>query len=35
MTGEITNSELLNDELNFDVEQFNKKVITRPFNEAV
>lgn len=35
VTGEITNSELLNDELSFDVEQFNKKVITRPFNEAV
>ena len=35
VTGEITNSELLNDEFNFDVEQFNKKVITRPFNEAV
>lgn len=35
VTGEITNSELLNDELDFDVEQFNKKVITRPFNEAV
>ena len=35
VTGEITNSELLEDELNFDVEQFNKKVITRPFNEAV
>ena len=35
VTEEITNSELLNDELNFDVEQFNKKVITRPFNEAV
>lgn len=35
VTREITNSELLNDELNFDVEQFNKKVITRPFNEAV
>lgn len=35
VTGEITNSELLNDELNFDVEQFNKKVITRPFNKAV
>ena len=35
ITGEITNSELLDDELNFDVEQFNKKVITRPFNEAV
>ena len=35
ITGEITNSELLDDELNFDVEQFNRKVITRPFNEAV
>ena len=35
VTKEITNSELLNDELDFDVEQFNKKVITRPFNEAV
>ena len=35
VTGEITNSELLNDELNFDVEQFNKKVITRSFNETV
>lgn len=35
VTGEITNSELLNDELDFDVEQFNKKVITRPFNETV
>ncbi|MGI6014176.1 MAG: type I restriction-modification system endonuclease [Oscillospiraceae bacterium] len=35
VTGEITNSELLNDELDFDVEQFNKKIITRPFNEAV
>lgn len=35
VTGEITNSELLDGELNFDVEQFNKKVITRPFNEAV
>ena len=35
VTGEITNSELLNDELNFDVEQFNRQVITRPFNETV
>lgn len=35
VTGEITNSELLDDELDFDVEQFNKKVITRPFNETV
>lgn len=35
VTGEITNSELLDDELNFDMEQFNRKVITRPFNETV
>ena len=35
VTREITNSEQLSDELNFDVEQFNRKVITRPFNEAV
>lgn len=30
VTGEITNSEVLSDELDFDVEQFNKTVITRP-----
>jgi len=35
VTGEITNSELLDDELNFDVDQFNRKVITRSFNETV
>lgn len=35
VTGEITNSEMLEDELNFDVEQFNRQVITRPFNETV
>lgn len=35
VTGEITNSELLDDELDFDVEQFNRQVITRPFNETV
>ena len=35
VTGEITNSELLEDELNFDVEQFNRQVITRSFNETV
>ncbi len=35
VTGEITNSELLEDELDFDVEQFNRRVITRPFNEVV
>ena len=35
VTGELTNSELINDELDFDVEQFNRQVITRPFNETV
>ena len=35
VTGEITNSELLDDELNFDVEQFNRQVITENFNRAV
>ena len=35
VTGEITNSEILEDELNFDVEQFNRQVITRSFNETV
>lgn len=35
VTGEITNSELLEDELNFDVDQFNRQVITRSFNETV
>ena len=35
VTGEITNSELLNDELDFDVEKFNRQVITEPFNRTV
>ncbi len=35
VTGEITNSELLDDELDFDVESFNRKVITEPFNRTV
>ncbi len=35
VTGEITNSELLNDELDFDVEAFNRKVITEHFNRTV
>ena len=35
ITGEITNSELLDDELDFDVEAFNKQVITDSFNRAV
>lgn len=35
ITGEITNSELLDDELDFDVDKFNCQVITEPFNKAV
>lgn len=35
VTGEITNSELLDDELDFDIEQFNRQVITEPFNRTV
>lgn len=35
VTGEITNSELLDDELDFDVEQFNRQVITENFNKTV
>lgn len=35
VTGEITNSELLNDELDFDVENFNRQVITKNFNRTV
>ena len=35
VTGEITNSELLEDELNFDVDQFNRQVITENFNKVV
>ena len=34
-TGEITNSELLEDELDFDIENFNKQVITENFNRTV
>jgi len=34
-TGEIANSELLDDELDFDIEAFNRQVITEPFNRAV
>jgi type I restriction enzyme R subunit len=34
-TGEITNSHELEDELNFDIESFNSKVITEPFNRTV
>lgn len=35
VTGEITNSELLNDELDFEIDSFNRKVITENFNRAV
>lgn len=35
VTHEILNGELLDDELDFDVEAFNKKVITEPFNRTV
>ncbi|MBD5119393.1 MAG: type I restriction-modification system endonuclease [Clostridiales bacterium] len=35
VTGEITNAELLDDELDFDVESFNRQVITEPFNRTV
>ena len=35
VTGEVTNSELLEDELDFDVDAFNRQVITEPFNLTV
>ena len=35
VTGEVTNSELMDDELDFDIESFNRKVITEPFNRTV
>jgi type I restriction enzyme R subunit len=35
ITGEITNSSELEDELKFDVEKFNRKVITENFNRTV
>ena len=35
ITGEITNSDELEDELHFDIESFNRKVITEPFNKTV
>lgn len=35
VTGEITNSDELEDELDFDIDTFNKKVITEPFNRTV
>lgn len=35
ITEEVTNSEELDDELNFDVESFNRRVITENFNRTV
>jgi len=35
VTGEVTNSAELEDELNFDIDSFNKEVITEPFNRTV
>ena len=35
VTGEITNSDALEDELNFDIESFNSRVITENFNRTV
>jgi len=35
VTGEIKDGSLLDDELDFDVESFNKKVVTKEFNETV
>lgn len=35
VTGELLNSSELEDEIEFDVETFNRQVITRPFNETV
>ena len=35
VTGELMNSELLEDELDFDIESFNRQVITENFNRAV
>lgn len=35
VTGEITNAELLDDELDFDIDNFNRQVITENFNRTV
>ena len=35
VTGEITNVDELEDEIDFDIESFNRKVITEPFNKTV
>ena len=35
VTGELTNSELLDDELNFDIDNFNRQVVNEHFNRVV
>lgn len=35
VTGEILNTELMDDELNFDIDKFNRQVITESFNRTV
>ena len=35
LTGELTNSELLDDELNFDIDNFNRQVVNENFNRVV
>ncbi|MBQ9721794.1 MAG: type I restriction-modification system endonuclease, partial [Oscillospiraceae bacterium] len=35
VTGEVTNSELLDDELDFDIDSFNRQVVTESFNRTV
>ena len=35
VTGEVTNAEVLEDELDFDIEKFNRQVITENFNRTV
>lgn len=35
VTGEVLNSEQLNDEMDFDIDKFNRQVITENFNRAV
>ena len=35
LTGEVLNSEELEDDMKFEIDSFNKKVITEPFNRAV
>ena len=35
VTGELTNSELLDDELNFDIDNFNRQVVNENFNRVV